>query len=566
MVTLTDMIYSESYMDFLIRSYFLSQEQIQQLPPEDARTLVLNTQFSALYLRRSDRTENLSETFPYNTIPKLFMPLDTQPLEASGIRQVQNQSILNLSGSGVLIGFLDTGIDYTHPAFLDASGRTRIHSIWDQTDLTGTPPIHFPYGSVYGQEEINRALASDSPLTIVPSTDELGHGTAVAGIAAGTPVPSADFLGAAPNAGIVMVKLKPAKKYLRDYYFAADSAVLYQENDIIAAFSYLIHVAENLRRPLIICLALGCNQGSHSGTEPLASVLSRYGSLQGVVTVVACGNEAGRSHHYTPVPDPSLPYTNAEIRVPENSPGFFCEIWGQPPQELSVGFRSPLGETIPRIPITLQQSMQIRFALEETLIYVNYNLVLPSSGSQLILLRFKNPTPGIWNIRVYSSQQEPAFNIWLPMYGFSDPDITFLSPNPYTTLTTPSDAEPAISVSTYNSLDGSLYLHSSRGYTRTGGLKPDLAAPGVALTAPGPTGSFVPFTGSSAAAAITAGAAALLMEWDARRFPENYLTAYTTKIYLIRGTDRREDLLYPNREWGYGTLDLYQTFLSLMTS
>ena len=88
----------------------------------------------------------------------------------------------------------------------------------------------------------------------------------------------------------------------------------------------------------------------------------------------------------------------------------------------------------------------------------------------------------------------------------------------------------------------------------------------MALTAPGPTGSFVPFTGSSAAAAITAGAAALLMEWDARRFPENYLTAYTTKIYLIRGTDRREDLLYPNREWGYGTLDLYQTFLSLMTS
>ena len=152
------------------------------------------------------------------------------------------------------------------------------------------------------------------------------------------------------------------------------------------------------------------------------------------------------------------------------------------------------------------------------------------------------------------------------LFGFSDPDITFLSPNPYTTLTTPSDAEPAISVSTYNSLDGSLYLHSSRGYTRTGGLKPDLAAPGVALTAPGPTGSFVPFTGSSAAAAITAGAAALLMEWDARRFPENYLTTYTTKIYLIRGTDRREDLLYPNREWGYGTLDLYQTFLSLMTS
>ena len=163
MTTLTDMIYSNSFMDLLVRSYFLSQEQIQQLPPEEARGLVLNTQYSVLYLKRTAEIDNLSEMFPYNTIPKLFMPLDTQPLEASGIRQVQTQPILNLSGSGVLLGFIDSGIDYTHPAFLDSSGHSRILSIWDQTDRSGTPPVHLPYGSVYDKNEIDRALSSDSP-------------------------------------------------------------------------------------------------------------------------------------------------------------------------------------------------------------------------------------------------------------------------------------------------------------------------------------------------------------------------------------------------------------------
>lgn len=565
MPDLTEMIYSNDFADYLVRSYVLHQEQIQQLPPNDYRGLMLNSQYSSFFARR--QLTRFSFQSSYNAVPKLYMPLSTEALEASGIIRIQNQPLLDLTGKGVLIGFLDSGIDYTHPAFLDSRGQSRILRIWDQSIPSDSYPLSFPYGAEYKQEDLNRALASSDPYSIVPSRDESGHGTALAGIAAGTSDQPEAFTGAAPGSGILCVKLKPAKQYLRDWFLAAPQAEVYQENDIIAGFAYLIQTAELLRMPLIICLALGTNQGGHSGALPLSSVLNRYGDLPGIVPVAACGGEAGRSHHYFPNIPSEQEYDNVEILVPENSRGFLCEIWGQAPQKLSVGFRSPVGETIPRIPITLQQSEKIEFALEETEIQIEYNLILPSSGSQLILMRFARPTPGIWEVHVYSSDGDKSdYHMWLPMEGFSDPDITFLTPDPYTTLTAPSDAEAILSVGTYQSSDSSLWSYSGRGFTRLSDIKPDIAAPGVSVTAPGPAASYISITGSSAAAALAAGAAALLMEWRMKRGRGSYLTAYETKIYFIRGAGRQDTILYPSREWGYGTLDLYQTFASIMTS
>lgn len=565
MASLTEMIYSNDFADYLIPSYILNQEAFQLLSPEDYRGLMLNSQYASFYARR----EGLSFSFQssYNAVPKLYMPLSTESLEFSGITRIQNQPILDLTGRGVLVGFIDSGIDYTHPAFLNLSGETRILRLWDQTVPSESFPVNFPYGTEYTREQINRALSSGAPFSLVPSRDETGHGTALAGIAAGSRNPAAEFTGAAPEAGILAVKLKPAKQYLREYFFASEQAQVYQENDIIAAFSYLIRTAEELKMPLILCVALGTGQGGHSGSLPLSAVLNRYGDIPGIVPISGCGNEAGSAHHYFPGQAQAGEYRGVEILVPENCRGFFCELWGQAPQKFSVGFRSPVGETIPRIPITLQQSETIEFALERTVIQVEYNLTLPSSGSQLIFLHFQDPTPGIWEIRVYSTgDEDPDYHIWLPMRGFLARDVTFLEPDPYTTLTAPSDAPASISLASCSSADGSLYADSGRGFTRLYDIKPDLTAPGVALTAPGPSGSYLSFTGSSAAAALTAGAAALLMEWRMKRGRDQYLTAYETKIYLIRGARRQEELLYPSREWGYGILDLYQTFSALMTS
>lgn len=144
--------------------------------------------------------------------------------------------------------------------------------------------------------------------------------------------------------------------------------------------------------------------------------------------------------------------------------------------------------------------------------------------------------------------------------------MTFLEPDPYTTLTTPSATVPVLSPSTYQAANNGFSPESGRGFTRLGEIKPDFAAPGVSVTGPGPAGSYVSFSGSSASAAITSGAAALFLQWGIQRTPARYFTAQEVKNYLIRGADRTDTITYPSREWGYGRLQLYQSFTSLMTN
>ena len=256
-----------------------------------------------------------------------------------------------------------------------------------------------------------------------------------------------------------------------------------------------------------------------------------------------------------------------EIFVQENTAGFFLELWGQPPELFSVGFRSPVGEVIPKIPARLGKTEVVRFFLQDTVIYLNYELIQNTSGNQLIFIRFEKPTPGIWTVDVYTSnRQNGDYHIWLPITGFVQPDVTFLTPDPYTTITTPGNSTYVITTAAYDSGTKSLYTHSSRGYTRNNQVKPDIAAPGVSLTAPNLRGGYREGTGTSTAAALTAGACAQLLEWGLKQSEYLYFTGYEIKNYLIRGADRSPYLDYPNREWGFGTLNLYQVFSSLSTT
>lgn len=141
--------------------------------------------------------------------------------------------------------------------------------------------------------------------------------------------------------------------------------------------------------------------------------------------------------------------------------------------------------------------------------------------------------------------------------------MRFLRPNPDTTLTVPSASVSTMTTAAYNAYDNSLFLNSSRGFTRTGQIKPDFAAPGVNVFGPNLRGGFTTATGTSVAAAITAGACAQMVEWGMRRTPPRIFNNSELKALFIRGADRSRQELYPNREWGYGTLNVYQVFSSL---
>lgn len=497
----------------------------------------------------------------YYVIPKLYGLLDTGSMEASGIPEIQNQPILALKGNGVLVGFIDTGIDYQNQVFRNLDGSSRIAAIWDQTIQSGNPPEGFLYGTEYTKQQIDEALESENPLVVVPSIDENGHGTFLAGIAAGSESEDGSFFGAAPKSMIAMVKLKPAKRYLRDFFFIKEGAEAYQENDLMAGMDYLRKLAEKLDMPLVIGIGLGTNQGSHFGLAPIEQLIRQISSVVGNIIVTAAGNETGRGHHYHGIYPSEQEYEEVEIRVGEEERGFSLEFWARAPEYYSIAIRSPSGEYTPRIVTRFTSSQVLDFVFEETKIYVDYRTVVQGEGDFLILIRFQNPTPGIWTIRVYNSLYiNGNYNMWLPMYGFISPDTVFLRPSPDTTLTIPATTGNVIVASAYNHVNGGIYINSSRGYPLSNIIKPDLAAPGVNVYGPLVGNRFGRMTGTSVAAAHMAGAAALLLEWALVRDNREILTTGDAIAFFIRGASRKPGVVYPNREWGYGTLDVYQVF------
>ena len=497
----------------------------------------------------------------YYVIPKLYGLLDTGSMEASGIPEIQNQPILALQGNGVLVGFIDTGIDYQNQVFRNLDGSSRIAAIWDQTIQSGDPPESFLYGTEYTKQQIDEALESENPLVVVPSIDENGHGTFLAGIAAGSENEDGSFFGAAPKSMIAMVKLKPAKRYLRDFFFIKEGADAYQENDLMAGMDYLRKLAEKLDMPLVIGIGLGTNQGSHFGLAPIEQLIRQISSVVGNIVVTAAGNETGRGHHYHGIYPSEQEYEEVEIRVGEEERGFSLEFWARAPEYYSIAIGSPSGEYTPRIVTRFTSSQVLDFVFEETKIYVDYRTVVQGEGDFLILIRFQNPTPGIWTIRVYNSLYiNGNYNMWLPMYGFISPDTVFLRPSPDTTLTIPATTGNVIVTSAYNHVNGGIYINSSRGYPLSNIIKPDLAAPGVNVYGPLVGNRFGRMTGTSVAAAHMAGAAALLLEWALVKDNREILTTGDAIAFFIRGASRKPGVVYPNREWGYGTLDVYQVF------
>lgn len=559
-----DFILSEKYADIILPIYSDFLEEYAEWGAQ-----IFNSYYGMIHypLEEELYPDFYEYGFFYNTVPKLYTLLDSISLDVSGITSVQTQPVLNLKGANVLLGFIDTGIDYTHPAFRKTDGSSRIYGLWDQTLQEGTPPFDLEYGSAYNNGDLNAALASENPLSVIPSEDTNGHGTFLAGVAGGSTLPQSDFNGAAPESMLAVVKLKEAKQYLKSLFFATGDMPAYQSTDIMMGIRYLTLLAEELEKPLVLCFSLGTNQGPHTGVSPVDSMLAIADNYRGLHSIVAAGNEAGKAHHYYGSFSGDETSTDVEILVPENSFGFYVEFWSNPPEVFAVGFESPLGETVQKISPRISFSENISFILEDTKIFVSSEMFQTISGNQLIFIRFDNPTPGIWKIRIYINiQGQGSFHLWLPITGLANPDITFIQPNPDTTLTAPSDSTSVITAAAYNAYNNSLFLNSSRGYTRNGQTKPDFAAPGVNVLGPAPKNQFITMSGTSVSAAITAGGSALLVEWGMRRTPPRIFNNTELKTLLIRGAKRTPERLYPNREWGYGTLDIYQVLSMLILS
>ena len=535
----------------------------------------INRQYDILYYDRSTVPLLSISRYSYTSIPKLFSLMDSTSLDVSGILSIQNQPSLSLKGQGVLIGIVDTGIDYTNPLFQDEAGNTRILSIWDQTANSQMVTserafVHqqeeWLYGVEYTQEEINEALRAEVPQDIVPETDSNGHGTYLASIAAGSADPVNDFIGAAPLSEIVVVKLKEAKQNIRDFFYMSDTEPLFQENDIMAGVAYLDAVARREGRPMVILLGMGSNQGSHTGSGPLSIFLDDIGTQIGRAVVVPAGNEAASQHHFYGEANSILNPISVEINVEAGNNGFCMELWTYAPELVRVVVQSPTGQRSQGgFPVS-EETQTTNFIFENTVLTLDYRIAGKERGDLLIFFRFSRPTEGIWTVFVYPENAiTGAFHMWLPIQPQVGNDIRFIQPNPDTTVTTPGNTNACITVGGYDGLTGARYLQSGRGFSGTGQVKPEFCAPAVEVFGAqvGPLGverRYVTRTGTSAAAAITAGAAALVLEWGLLRGNASTMNSIEVKNLLIRGCERENNMLYPNTEWGYGKLNVYRAF------
>ena len=535
--------------------------------------------------------------------PKLLYFADAFVRSISCITPVQEGG-MGLSGNGVLLACIDSGVDYAHPDFCAPDGTSRIAILWDQT-IPGNPPMGYALGSVYTRRQINEALASSTPeerFALVPSRDVTGHGTAVLGIAAGNGRSSADaaMRGVAPEATLVVVKLGNP-----------DPADLPRTSQLLQAVDFCVRYALLVERPLVINLSFGNNYGSHSGQSLLETYLNAVSNLGQHVICIGAGNEGNTGRHYagnlksdrksagqtqtvratsdpaaTSAVSAATPRTVHTMSALSNSPAvsatadrsvsvefqvgayessFSLQIWKVYGDEISIELISPGGIRSGTLSPVLGTA---RLTLGPTELLLFYGMPSPYSQAQEIYLSFQGAgnhlsvENGIWTLRLIPGRLiSGSFDLWLPGGNAIGSQTRFFSPTPDTTLTIPSTARSSITVGAYDPRLSSYASFSGRGYTRIlHEVKPDLAAPGVNIPAPRSGGGYASFTGTSFATPFVSGSAALMMEWGILRGNDPFLYGEKLKAYLIAGAKPiASESEYPNRRVGWGALCLSES-------
>ncbi len=553
-------IIDENYYDFIVDN---TLGNVDETDSTNDNITYLNEKHLLLHVYK-DREElcDLGQN-SYSRFPSLFTVNSTVSIEKSGIGQVQRNPFLALYGQGVMVGIIDTGIDYMHKAFLNADGTTRIKYIWDQTIEGGRIPENFTFGTEYTSVQIDQAIESDSPLDEVNTTDINGHGTAVASIIAGSRDMAANFTGVVPEAELVVVKVKRAKRNLYRIFCVPDDKLCFQESDIILAIRYIISKARILQRPVAICLAMGTSQGGHDGLGATSSYISYLAQASKVGIAVAAGNEGNRRRHFYAKVNNNY-VEDIELNVGEADKEFAAEVWSYVPARCAIEIVAPTGETTKQVFPSISGCQKFNFIFNNSTVWVNNIIFEEETGDQLMLVRFQNATAGIWIFRVSNLENKPfSIHSWLPAENLISDETFFIKPNPYTTITSPGNARLPLTVTAYNPLNDSFYLESGRGYTRIGIIKPDVAAPGYEIPCAKVGGGYGSMTGTGAAAAHSTGILAMILEWADVKGNYTTITGNDMNRLLIRGAVRKENLTYPNQEWGYGQINVNSFFQNL---
>jgi len=482
-------------------------------------------------------------------LPKSLSLSLRQAMSDACITPVHTQSAggYGLKGNGVVIGIIDSGIDFTHPDFRDGKdGNSRILYLWDQLG-TQNPPAGFYNGTEYNNVQLNEALQNPQG-SAIPSLDFIGHGTSVSGVAAGNGRASGGVeQGVAPEASLIIVRLgeKGRESFART-------------TEIMRALKYIMDKAMMLNMPVAVNLSFGTNDGSHAGDSLFETYINAVAQRWRSVIVVATGNEGSARHHFGGL---IAAHQTMEVvfTVAPNLNSVFLALWKDFADTLDLELISPGGQSSGVLQPT-DRARQMNLGGTDTAIFYRQPTIYSRSQEAYFQLSGNNApiTQGIWRLRVTGRVVVVGkFHIWLPTIEEVGLGTAFLTPDPGLTLTIPSTTPNVISVGGYNSVLGNAADFSGRGYTfRDIFVKPDLVAPAVNVLSTRPGGGYGTFTGTSMAAPFVTGAAALMMEWGIVRGNDPFLYGQRVKAFLQKSAVKKLNIPYPNPIWGYGALCL----------
>ena len=302
-----------------------------------------------------------------------------------------------LTGRGVITAIIDSGIDYYHRDFRDADGKSRILELWDQDRDT-----------VYTREQINEALETGSRAAayqIVPERDVSGHGTAVAGIAAGSGLEGdGRYRGIAWESDLIVVKLGVP---------AADSFP--RTTEMMRALDYVVNRAIFYQKPVTVNLSFGNTYGSHDGTSLLETYINMMAG-QGKTTVVAGTGNEGSTRGHTAGFLTEGNTDEIELSVDDYETGFGVQLWKLYVDSFDIILVGPGGTSVGPLSSQLG-SQRIRFARTTVLLY--YGKPSPYSKAQEIYFdfipRYDYVESGVWKIRLVPRRIiSGQYDFWLP--------------------------------------------------------------------------------------------------------------------------------------------------------
>ena len=442
---------------------------------------------------------------------------------------------LALTGRGILVAMLDSGVDYRHPEFRNPDGTTRIRALWDQS-IQGSPPNGYYLGAEFTREQINEALADEDNPPI--SVDISGHGTGVLGIAAGNQ-------GVAYESELLVVKLGNP----REEGFP-------RTTELMQGLDYVIRKALEYQMPVAVNISFGNTYGSHTGTSLLETYISDVSNLWKSVICVGSGNEGAGTGHTSGILQERM-IQNVEFVVASYEPTLNLQIWKNYVDQFSISLIHPNGNIIG--PLYPNLSAQ-RYRIGNTELLVYYGEPSPYSVEQEIYVEFipadEYIDSGIWSVQLVPELVvEGTYRMWFPSRAAIGSATRFLRPQESNTLTIPSTAAQVITVGAYDAATDAYADFSGRGVTGNGLQKPDLVAPGVGIRTTAPDGQYQVQSGTSFATPFVTGAAALLMQYGITDGNDPYLYGEKVKAYLRRGAQPLPAFSeYPNPVVGYGKM------------